>query len=133
MTGQWFPTAAVVGATSGVLLGDFDDVVKVLEYVLDDKLWTHQLPAASRAAEPALYAQHPWLTDLSATLQAQAGNIPALTATLANVTAEHGDATLISPAGDAVQWRRGNAISDAIDLFGDRLTVVELEPNRDDA
>jgi hypothetical protein len=51
-----FDTLDVVTVSTGVLVSDrgIGSVYEVLNYLLDDDLMTHQLPAASRAVEPSL-------------------------------------------------------------------------------
>lgn len=125
MSGQSFPIQDVLGVTSGILLGEFVDMVKVMEYVLGDGIWTHQIPAAAKAAKPAILEQHPWLAEAGEILNPHVGDWPALESALASIVAEFGMTTVVlEPAADAA-WRRGNALTDAVDLFGDRLIVVE--------
>jgi len=118
-----FPTQDVVGATSGILLGDFDGIVKVLEFVLSDTLWTHQLPAASRASEPLIYAQHPWIADANALLAGKAGDVPTLEATIAQIISEHGETVSLVPVEDS-GWLRGQPLTDLVDMLGNRPAMV---------
>lgn len=61
-----FPTLAVLSATSGVMLTrHIGELYEVLNHVLGMSLMTHQLPNASRVAEPYILSQHPHLREAS--------------------------------------------------------------------
>jgi hypothetical protein len=121
MTGtRSFPTLDVVSVTTGVMVSDrgMPALYEVLDYVLDDRLMTHQLPAASRAAEPGIYKQHPWL----AGLDAPRGDLPALKAWCAALVEQHGWAVDLAPVG--ADWCTGNALQDLTDIRQGRPVIT---------
>jgi hypothetical protein len=127
MTTQGFPTLDVVTVTTGRLVSDrgIDSVYEVCGYVLgDDGLMTHQLPAASRACEPVLYAQHPWLAELE-----PPESLADLKAWCATVVEERGPVMAIRPATDGERmWQVGNAMRDLLDIAAGRPVIsVEQE------
>lgn len=121
MSAREFPTLDVVTVVTGVMVSDrgIDAVYDVCGHVLGDTLWTHQLPAASRACEPALVAQHPWLRDLDP----PSGDLDALLAWCDALVGEHGPALTVAPAEDTT-WVPGNALRDLVDLAGGRPVVA---------
>lgn len=58
-----FHVGDVLSASTGVLCSPekMGGVYNILNFLTGDQLFTHQLPAASRIAEPYLRAQFPWL------------------------------------------------------------------------
>ena len=119
-----FPTLGVVSSATGILVSDIGEVYDVLGYVLNDKLFTHQLPNASRAAEASLHEQHPWLADL----EPPQNDLGALGAWCDAVIAEHGATIPLKPAEDA-DWVSGNALADLADVAAGRpVIVVQASP-----
>ena len=89
-----FPTEAVVSAVSGIMLvDDFGEIYEVLNFLLEDNLFTHELPAACDRARPYIYARYPWMADLDL----PPGNLTALNATMSHVIAEHGPTLTLTP------------------------------------
>jgi hypothetical protein len=64
-----FPTADVLGAITGRLLGKIDGVYELLSWMTDGPVWTHQLPRVGREASPVVLSLHPELR--AAVLQAE--------------------------------------------------------------
>lgn len=60
-----FKTEVVISAFTGRLLTDIGDVYKILNYLVDDNLFTHQLPRAGRFVTPFILNQHPQLEEWS--------------------------------------------------------------------
>jgi len=56
-----FPIAKILNFADGRLLTSIDDVYEFANFITDDNLFTHQLPRAMRAIEPALKKQLPFL------------------------------------------------------------------------
>jgi hypothetical protein len=113
-----FSTLAVASATTGrMLVHDFGLIPKVLNYVLGEELMSHQLPAASQAAEPHLLAQHPWLADLD-----PPQDLDALRQWCDALIAEHGESLAIRPASDPA-WLQGHALADLIDIAAGKPIV----------
>lgn len=107
MSTKELPTAAVVSVASGRLACDIGQIYDVLDWVLDDALMTHQLPNASRAVQPFLEVEFPWLTELDLP---EGGGADFTEAVFALVDL-HG-ATLEVPQWDAAPWVQGNAMAD---------------------
>ena len=57
-----FDIGTILSITHGRLLTDISNVYKILNYLLDDDLFTHQLPRAGRFAKNFIIAQHPELS-----------------------------------------------------------------------
>lgn len=62
------PLADLLSVTTGVLLSHdhIGGVYRVLNFLTDDSLMTHQLPAAVEVMRPVLLRQLPWLESLAA-------------------------------------------------------------------
>lgn len=118
-----FKTEDVISATTGILCGSIDGVYDVLGYAVGDSLFTHQLPAASRAAEAGIVAQHPWLADA----HPPTGDVPALAIWLSETIAEHGETLDLVPVAD-VQWVPGNALTDLVDMVGKDRVIAVVAP-----
>lgn len=59
-----FKTEVVISAFTGRLLtDDIGNIYKILNYLLDDNLFTHQLPRAGRFVTPFILQQHPQLEE----------------------------------------------------------------------
>lgn len=56
-----FPTADVLGAITGRLMGDIGGIYEVLGWMTDGPVWTHQLPRIGKEAAPVVLAMHPHL------------------------------------------------------------------------
>lgn len=56
-----FPTADVLGAITGRLLGLIDGIYEVLGWMTDGSVWTHQLPRIGKEARPVVLGLHPHL------------------------------------------------------------------------
>jgi hypothetical protein len=54
-----FPTAAVLSVTTGRLVGDLVDVVAVLEFLVDRKIYTHELGLLVEPGGRAILVAHP--------------------------------------------------------------------------
>jgi hypothetical protein len=126
--GERFKTLDVASCTTGVLLNDMGGIYKVLTYVLDDPVFTHQLPAAAGAATPYLYAQHPWLETLDTPRRQDGETEGAFQARFAEwcrqLVAERGE-TIELEQPPQTGWIKGNAIRDAQDMLGP-VFVVDL-------
>lgn len=120
-TTKEFATLDVVTVTSGVLLSDrlLDAVYDVCGWMLNDSLMTHQLPAASDVVGPYIIGQHPWI----ASLVLPKGNKPALKSFSERLVQTRGETiTLTRP--DSPAWERGRALTDLIEIAGDRPVIV---------
>jgi hypothetical protein len=58
-----FKIGVILSITHGRLLCEIGEVYKILNYMLDDILYTHQLPRAGRFAKSFVTAQHPQLEE----------------------------------------------------------------------
>ena len=63
-----FHLGDVLSVTTGKLLSPdhIGGVYEILDFMLDTKHFTHQLPRAAEDAKPFLLAQHPWLAEIEA-------------------------------------------------------------------
>lgn len=116
-----FPTLEVVTAITGRVCCDIGGVYEVLGFLLGDELMTHQLPAASRAAEAGALAQHPWLAELGA----ESVTPETVHEWAAGILDRHGP-TVTLTALQGADWRAGNALQDLVDMVGEKkiITVV---------
>ena len=60
-----FSTAAIVTCALDRLVCPIKDVYELLGFMVREDLFTHQLPRASRASEPFLKKQCPWLNEIN--------------------------------------------------------------------
>jgi hypothetical protein len=58
-----FRIGTILSITHGRLLTSVDELYKILNYMVDDNLYTHQLPRAGRFCEPFIKAQYPELEE----------------------------------------------------------------------
>lgn len=58
-----FDIGIILSITHSRLLTDIGNVYKILDYMLNDHLSTHQLPRAGRFAQKFILAQHPQLEE----------------------------------------------------------------------
>ena len=56
-----FPTSVVASVTSGTLLADFASGHECYEWLVGDRVWTHQIPRISPAVSALVVALHPLL------------------------------------------------------------------------
>jgi len=75
-----FHISDVLSITDGRLLSvnGMDGLYKILDYMTDEKLFTHQLPRASKVCAPAILQQHPILQ--SGEMQFALGELTAMLA-----------------------------------------------------
>lgn len=57
-----FPTADVLSAITGRLMGEIGGVYEVLNWMTGESVYTHQLPRIGREATPVVLALHPELS-----------------------------------------------------------------------
>lgn len=59
-----FKTEVVISAYTGIMLtDDIGEIYEILNYLLDDNLFTHQLPRAGRFVKPFILKQHSQLEE----------------------------------------------------------------------
>jgi len=65
-TAESFHLGDVLSITTGCLVSPdhMDGVNRILQHVVGEPLWTHQLPRAADECRPSLLAQHPDLADV---------------------------------------------------------------------
>ena len=56
-----FPIEVVLTLVTGKLLCSMSQVYEALDWLLDENLFTHQLPRAKRFVEPVILNAHPYL------------------------------------------------------------------------
>jgi len=56
-----YEIGTVLSISHSTLLTEMGNIYKILNYMLDDNLYTHQLPRASRFSQKFILAQHPQL------------------------------------------------------------------------
>lgn len=87
-----FPTLAVVSTVTGILLCPIEQVYQVVDWMLSEDHFTHQLPRAAEEAKPYIVFQHPWLHDL-----ALVPNDPALEMQSVDILTKHGTTLALTP------------------------------------
>jgi hypothetical protein len=58
-----FKLGAVLSIVGETLMCDIEDVYKILNFMTDDKLFTHQLPRVRKECKPYLLRQFPYLKE----------------------------------------------------------------------
>lgn len=61
---EQFHISAVIGAATGILCDDINDIKRLLSFMVGESVFTHSLPRVGRECKPYLYDQFPWLTGL---------------------------------------------------------------------
>ncbi len=64
-SGRLFSTGQILSVTTGKLLCEIGGVYELLNYLLSDNLFTHQLPRASSDVLPFIHEQLPWTTEVT--------------------------------------------------------------------
>lgn len=128
MATRTLTTGQVISLGDGRLACHFDEVHKVLDDLLDDHLMVHQIPRASRFAEPFIRDACPWVADLPALdLSHVDDKQSAVLAWVDQISATHGERHTVPDL--AGQWVHFDAIDEAVAMFGpDRVLVVEQDP-----
>lgn len=130
-----FPTLDIASAYTGTCLNP-DDIMgfhAVLDHVLGDTLMTHQLPAASRAADVALAAQFPWLADL----EPPRGDLDALARFNERLVSTYGPTLDVRSAAEVevgAEWVGHNGLADLLAIAeGRRVIGVVVDGGDPDA
>lgn len=113
------PTDGVLSVVTEILVSDMGSIYEVCNHVLDDELFTHQLPAAVGLVGPELVRQHPWLGEL------EVPPTEDILRWVGELAHRYGSTLGVEQLADP-QWTRHNAIQDLVSLVGrDRVIVVE--------
>lgn len=115
-----FPTEIVLSVVKGVLLCKIDQVYEILNWLLDENLFTHQLPRAGRFVQPIIEKQFPWI----ATIDVSHINCDNCQEELKKIlSANPKEVELTKIEG----WQHKNAIQEAIEMKGNHgVTVVKI-------
>ena len=125
MTARTFSLGAVLSVTTGRLLCDLDTVSEILNWLCDDKLFTHQLPRAFKVARPYVLAQFPAL----AAIDASGVDPTNWREWLAGQITIFGDAFEVRPLERGI-WTYRDPVEEAQEMVGaDRVVVVDAAPN----
>lgn len=120
MNRRHFSLGAVLSAYTGrMCVSDIGQIYGILNFMLDDDLFTHQLPAASSAVIPSLERQFPWLTEV----ELPEGGGEDFTDAVRALADEHGVILVVEKADNA-EWKTGNAMKDLLDIAGDKPIIV---------
>lgn len=117
-----FDLGTVLSITTGILMTDFDNVSKILDWMTGDQLFTHALPRAGYACEGPLLEQHPQLVgvtlpdDLPRTKEAIVEWLP-------EAAEEYGSEFEVAPLPPGV-WASKDPISELIEMRGSADGIV---------
>jgi hypothetical protein len=91
MTSKKFYIGDLISVTTGFLVSPnhIDGVYAVVDHLFGVQHFTHQLPDASRKAEPLLQRQHPWLKKIAVPTNLRSEK--AVAEWLAPVAAQYGE------------------------------------------
>jgi len=121
---QAFPLADILTVTTGRLLSrHMDDVYRILHYLTDDVVMTHQIPRAVGACQPAVLEQHPQLVDVTPATNA---GIDEIGAWLAEQERRFGETLTVSPIEG---WERRNPIEELCGMVGPERVIVAVLPD----
>lgn len=98
--------------------GGFGDVHKLLDYITGDQLFTHQLLRAFEVVKPIMAERYPTLAAIDVPEDVGAR----FKEWLADVASKHGEMHDVEPIGNA--WERRDPMAEAVEMFGDRLSIV---------
>jgi hypothetical protein len=122
MTEQEFDLADILSISTGRLLSHegIGGVYKILNFMTDDNLFTHQLPRAAKETAPELLHQLPWLAEI--TFREGMTNIPGWLAHIEDVYGKRH--TLTSGVSDHVVK---DPLTELAEIRGDHgVIVVEI-------
>ncbi len=100
---------------TGILCVKMERVYELYNAMTGDNLFTHQLPRAFRAAQPAIVSQYPWLKEIGE------GNKATWQQWISEVKAAHGDSFEIQPLQD---WKSVDPITEVAELFEEKPIVI---------
>ncbi len=116
-----FHLGDVLSITTGrlVSLRHMQGVHEILDYMTGDTLFSHQLPRAERACQPALQAQHPQLKDVDVS-GVNKNNWRSWLDEQVSLYSEE------LPVHPLKLWNHVNPITELVDMVGkDKIIVVE--------
>lgn len=116
-----FPLADALTITTGKLLSrrHMDGVYKILNFMTQDSLFTHQLPRACEAMQPVLLDQHPWLAELN---PPDGIDKAALLAWLTDVESRYPGSVVVTAAPE--RWQRRDPLAELDQLAGNRPVLA---------
>lgn len=123
MSAKTFHVLDVVTVGTGYLVSPthIDAVYELCGHMLgDDHLFTHQLPAASKACEPALLEAFPWLADLDTSVDLSDEAIR--TPWCARIVDDHGEWVEVEQIAEP-QWHTGRALQDLVEMIGPERVI----------
>lgn len=119
-----FHIHAVVSVATEIMVCDsFGDIHELLDFMLDKKHFTHELPTAFRLAHPSLLEQHPWLAELTP----PEGDAEAVKTWRAQVAEEHGELVDVAPAPNA-EWAASDPLENLDKIAPNKPVIVVTAP-----
>lgn len=103
----------LISVGTGIFMAeDFGRVHEILDYLTQDKLFTHQLPRAFHAVSPKIKAQYPFLESLDLEGIDKNNYRERLDALIA----EHGNEFIVFPVVE--NWTSKNPLSELAEMMG---------------
>ena len=126
MSAETFHIGDLLSVTTGRLVSPdgMGGVYRILNHLTGDNLFTHQLPAACRIAEPYLLDQHPWLLGID--LPDELSSLDLLQEFLTSIERTHGARHSVAPMPPEA-WGHHDPIADLL-LLTNGKPVIVVEP-----
>lgn len=127
-----FDIGTVLSISHDHLLCPIDNVYKILNFMLDENLYTHQLPRAGRFARPFVFQQHPQLAEWDLyDPQVNRDTWEDLLIKARDIFGTHLEIKKVPPG----VWTQKNPLEEAEEMVGkDRVIAIEvdksIEPNK---
>lgn len=137
-----FETAVIFSVCQPRVACEFSKVHEAIEFLAGQSVWTHSLPRMLEALRPSLMQQFPWAysDDAMAANQAiadaaESGDRDSIMAVINSemnkLSAKYGATHEAREINDPTSVYK-NPLSEAEEMFGDKLVVVEMERSEPD-
>jgi len=106
-----WPINVIITCETGKLLGEVDQMYLFLDFMTDDKLFTHQLPRAMQTCKPFLEEQFDWLANCT-TEEITKDNWQRI---LTDIIALHGPTVDVKPLPEGV-WTKKDPMVELVEI-----------------
>jgi hypothetical protein len=123
MKSKEFSLGQVLSVTTERLLCNMGGLYKILNFITDDDLFTHQLPRANESAKPWVLEQYPQLAAINASTVTSENYREFLAAQ----EAIFGASLQIFPL-PKTEWEKKDALAELVEMVGPEKVIVVASP-----